>query len=96
VIVDDFDMRRSSLISDKADPPLIVDPNRMLSLTVRSKGFEPIARWHSKIAEHPGLIQKTKLSERDVLDISRQFSAPTAGPDQFRFGIGEALNYHEL
>jgi len=89
-------MRRSSLIPDKADPPLIIDPNRMLSLTVRSKCFEPIARGHAKIAEHPGLIQKTKLSERDVLDISRQSSAPTAGPDQFRFGIGEALNHYHV
>ncbi len=67
----------------------------MLSPTVRSECFEPIARGHSKIAERPRLIQKTKLSKRDVLDISRQFSAPTAGPDQFRFGIGEALIIHK-
>jgi hypothetical protein len=96
MIVDDFDMRWSSLIPDKADPPLIIDPNRMLSPTVRSECFEPIARGHSKFAEHPGLIQKTKLSKRDVLDISRQFSAPTAGPDQLCFGIGEALNHPQI
>jgi hypothetical protein len=89
-------MLRSSLIPDKADPPLIIDPNRMLSPTVHSECFEPIARGHSKIAEYPGLIQKTKLSKRDVLDISRQFSAPTAGPDQFCFGIGEALNHPQI
>ena len=96
MIVDDFDMGRSSLIPYKADPPLIIDPNRMLSLTVGSKCFEPVARWHPKIAEHPGLIQETKLSQRDVLDVCRQSSASAAGPDQFRFGIGEALNHEEL
>jgi hypothetical protein len=89
-------MRRSSIIPDKADPPLIIDPNRVLSLTIRSKCFEPVAWGYSEITEHPGLIQKTKLSERDVLDIRRQFSASTARPDQFCFRIGEALNHHQL
>jgi hypothetical protein len=56
VIVDDFDMRRSSLIPYKADPPLIIDPDRMLSLTIRSKGFEAIPGRHPKITEHPRLI----------------------------------------
>jgi hypothetical protein len=41
------------------------------------------------------LIQKTKLPQSDVLDVRRQFSAPAPGPDQFRFGIGEALD-HEM
>jgi hypothetical protein len=65
----------------------------MLSLTIRSKGFKAVAGRHAKIAQHPWLIQKTKLSQRDILDVRRQFSAPTPGPDQFRFGIGKALNH---
>jgi hypothetical protein len=64
----------------------------MLSPTVRFKCFEAIAGRHAKIAEHPRLIQKTKLSQGDVLDLCRQFSAPATGPDQFCFGIGEALD----
>ena len=35
VVVDDFDMRRSSLIPDKTYTPLVVDPDRVLSLPVR-------------------------------------------------------------
>jgi hypothetical protein len=67
----------------------------MLPLTVRSKCFEAIARRNAKIAQYPRLIQKTKLPQSDVLDVRRQFSAPAPGPDQFRFGIGEALD-HEM
>ena len=68
----------------------------MLSLPIRSQRFKSIARRNAKIAEHPGLIQKTKFSQRDILNIGRQFSASPAGPDQFCFGIGEALNHARL
>jgi hypothetical protein len=67
----------------------------MLALTIRSKCFEAIAGWDTKIAQHSRLIQKTKLPQSDVLDVGRQFSAPASGPNQFRFGIGEALD-HEM
>jgi hypothetical protein len=30
------------------------------------------------------------------LDIRRQLSAPASGPDQFRFGIGKALDHERL
>jgi hypothetical protein len=75
---------------------LIIDPDRMLPQAIRSKCFEAIAGRHTKIAKHPSLIQKTKLSQSDVLDIRRQFSAPASGPDQFRFGIGKALDHARL
>jgi len=45
----------------------------MLPLTVRSKCFEAIARRNAKIAQYPRLIQKTKLSQSDGLDVCRQF-----------------------
>ena len=71
MVVDDFDMRRSSFIPDETYPPLIVDPDRVLSLPVRLQAFQPIAGRNPEIAEHPGLVQKTKFSERHVLDIGR-------------------------
>jgi hypothetical protein len=96
MVVDDFDMRRSSLIPYKADAPLIIDPDRILSLAIRSKRFEAIAGRDAKVTQGARLIQKTQFSERNVLDVRRQFSAPAAAPDQFRFGIGEALNHGRL
>jgi hypothetical protein len=96
MIIDDFDMRRSSLIPYKADAPLIIDPDRMLPLTIRSKCLKTIAGWDPKISQRPGLIQKAQLSQGNILDVSRQFSAPASGPDQFRFGIGKALDRGRL
>jgi hypothetical protein len=89
-------MRRSSFIPDETDPPLIVDPDRVLTLPIRFQGFESIARGNAKIAEYPSLVQKTKFSECDILNIGRQSSASLAGPDQFCFRIGEALNHSRL
>ena len=68
----------------------------MLSVAVRSKRFEAIAGRDAKITEHPRLIQKTKFSQSDILNVCRQFSATAAGPDQFRFRIGEPLNHDQL
>jgi hypothetical protein len=65
----------------------------MLSLTIRSERFEPVAGRHTKIAQHAGLIQKTQFSQRNILNVRRQFPAPASGPDQFRFGVGEPLNH---
>jgi hypothetical protein len=78
---------------DETDPPLIVDPDRALSLPIRFLGFEPIARGNAKIGDYPSLVQKTKFSECDILNIGRQSSASLARPDQFCLPIGEALNH---
>src|SRR5437868_7394730 len=58
VVVDDFDMCRSSFIPDEAYPPLVIDADRMLSLPIRSQRFQTITRWHTQIAEYAGLIQQ--------------------------------------
>jgi hypothetical protein len=89
-------MRRSSLIPDETDPPLIVDPDRVLTLPVCPQGFEAVARGNTKVAKDPSLIQETKLAKRDILNIGRQSSASMAGPDQFCFRISKALNHGRL
>jgi hypothetical protein len=68
----------------------------MLPLTIRSERLKAIAGRDAKISQRPGLIQKTQLSQGNILDVGRQFSAPASGPDQFRFGIGKALDHGRL
>ena len=68
----------------------------MLTLTIRPKCLEAVTGWNAKVSQRPGLIQKTQLSQGNVLDVGRQFSAPASGPDQFRFGIGKALDHGRL
>jgi hypothetical protein len=44
MIVDDFDVQRARLALRplEADPPLIIDPNAPLPLTVSPQSFQPI------------------------------------------------------
>jgi hypothetical protein len=40
-------------------------------LAVGLQYLKPVARWYAKIAEHPRLIQETKLSQGHVLNVGR-------------------------
>src|SRR5689334_24036761 len=80
MVVDDFDMRRSSFIPNETDTPLIIDPDRMLSLPVCLQRFEAVARWNTQIRQDPGLIQQTEFPQRHVLNIGRQSPTSPAGP----------------
>src|SRR5262245_46639161 len=79
VVVDDFDMCRFSFIPNKANPPLVIDPDRILSFPVCLQRFQPVARRNTQISKHPRLIQQTELSQGHVLNVGGQSSAP---PDQ--------------
>ena len=45
MIVDDFDVDRACVRPSKADPVLIVDPDRMLARPIAFEGFESISGW---------------------------------------------------
>jgi hypothetical protein len=82
-------MRRSSLIPNETYPPLVIDPDRMLSQPVSLQCLQAVSGWNPKIANDAGLIQNTKLPQSHILNGCRQFSAASAGPDQFSLGISE-------
>jgi hypothetical protein len=63
----------------------------MLSLAISPQRFKSVTWRNAKIIQGPALIQQAKFSQRDILDVWRQFPAPPSRPDQFRFGIGKAL-----
>jgi len=48
---------------------LIIDPDRVLSVAIRSKCFEAVAGRNAKIAQHPRLVQKTQFSQSNILDV---------------------------
>jgi len=48
---------------------LVVDPDRVLSLSIGPQGLKAIAGRHAEITEYAGLIQKTKLSQSHILNV---------------------------
>jgi len=49
VIVDNLDIVRVSVLPSKADAPLVVDANAVLTLSVAAQGFEPVARGGAQV-----------------------------------------------
>jgi hypothetical protein len=57
VIVNDLHIMRITLFPNEANPPLVVDPDAMLSTAVPFKSFQPIARWHLQVLHRPGAME---------------------------------------
>jgi hypothetical protein len=70
VIVDDLDVRRPRRSPDKADTPLVVDPDAVLASPIVLQRLESIARRHAKIAQRHRRVQHVQLPHgyaRDAL-----------------------------
>src|ERR1700751_5806716 len=84
---------RMPISPDKTDPPLVVDTDRMLAMSVLRQRLEPVAGRHSKIIERPRIVNETALSERHGLNIRRKLSAQPTFPDRCCLGIAKARDH---
>src|ERR1700747_2095233 len=69
VIVDELHVHRTLPRPHKANPPLIVDANRVLPLSITSERFQPVSRRSSQIAQRGCGIQIAELPPRDCEQI---------------------------
>ena len=60
MVVGDFDLVGVAVPPNEAQPPLIVDPNAVLALTIPSQFFESVA-W--KRRQHPEIIRRVEQNE---------------------------------
>jgi hypothetical protein len=92
VVVDDFDIGRSFLGPSKADAPLIVDSNRVLSVTTPREHFKPIPRRGPQIVEIARNMQQIEFSLRLFFDAAETLYK-IARPKQFRGAIPKRPNH---
>lgn len=64
VIINDLYVLRAHLGPDKADAPLVVDPNAVLTLSVAAERLQPIAGRDAKIRESDRGIEEHELPQR--------------------------------
>src|SRR5205823_12633221 len=64
VVVDDFHFVRIIVLPSEANPPLIVDADRMLSLAFALQRFQSVAGRQAQIVEPFGVVQQTEPSQR--------------------------------
>jgi hypothetical protein len=92
MVVDDFDITRSSITPRKANPPLSVDAHAMLTGVISLQRLEPVSRRDEKIGKDASLVQHTQSTQGYRLYVLRQPAASPTAPDQLRFGIGKVLD----
>jgi hypothetical protein len=68
VIIDDLYVVGVPFAPNKAQTPLVVDPNAVLSLSVAMQGFQAISRRRCQVSQFRGGIHLPKLPARDTLD----------------------------
>jgi hypothetical protein len=93
VVIDDLDIMRVTAVPDKADPPLIVDPNTMLPLSRPLQFFKPVCRRYQQIGKNASIMEHTQLSSRCLLNIRRKLPGNCPMPNLFGLLAFEAF-YH--
>lgn len=67
MIVDNLDVV-GTFIPSEADPPLLVDANRVLAFPIANERFETTAGRHSEVIQARCRSDKLKLPSRRLLD----------------------------
>jgi hypothetical protein len=68
VIVHDLHIVRIIVSPNKTYPPLVVDPDAMLSVTVPFQYFQPVAWGYPQVLQGPGAMEIEQLPARASLE----------------------------
>ncbi len=96
MIIDDFDLLGSAVSPDKADSPLVVDANDVLSNPVSLQQFETISRWSRQVCQSFRLMDLPQLTLCHPLNIGAQSPRQTAMEQCFGIAIGEGADHPSL
>ena len=62
MVIDNLYVEGITVLPAKADPPLIVDSDAMLTRPFAFEAFEAIGRGHAKIRKRSGAVQHSKFA----------------------------------
>lgn len=81
MIIGYFDLMRSVFIKPKADPPLIIDANTPLPLSLAGKCLKPVRRRKPEVVNADSGVKLRQTNNRSFLNIVRQL-AGLESPEQ--------------
>jgi hypothetical protein len=91
--IHDLDLFRMTLPPYKADSPLVIDPQAMLSLAIPFQGFEPIGRGKTQILQVNSGVERVQSHERSLLNVVRELPHELAFEDFFCISIAKRPNH---
>jgi len=71
VIVNQFDLMEPAIPVDEANPPLLIDPYRMLTGAVASQGVQPVAGRAAQVVKRCCGIDQPQLSQGRLCQFAR-------------------------
>src|SRR5262245_46232204 len=84
VVVGDFDFVRIVLSPDKANPPPVVDSDRVLAAPITFQGFEAVRGRYTQVVTIAAVCSTTSASLFDHLVATHQESLGDGETDRFR------------
>ena len=77
----------------KANAPLVIDANAVLTLALAFQCLKSIRRRNSKIVQRRRVVEHAQLATSNRLDVRRQSPRGRSSPDCPRFPVGEICNH---
>jgi hypothetical protein len=95
MIIHDFDLFRVTLPPYKADSPLVIDPQAMLSLAIPFQGFQPVGRGKTQILQVNSGVECVQSHERSLLNVVWEVPHELACEDFLRISIAKRANHSQ-
>jgi hypothetical protein len=93
VIIHNLDFMCAILTPDENDPPLAVDPDRMLASPVASQRLQAVAGWKAQILQPLGCIDRAQFPPRRDGEIPCHAARLFAGKDAGGGFVAEASDH---
>jgi hypothetical protein len=93
MIIHDFDLFRVTRPPYKADSPLVIDPQALLSLALPFQGFQPMGRGKTQILQANSGVEGVQSHERSLLNGMRELPHELTLENFLRINIAKRANH---
>ena len=93
MVVNDLDLVRITVLPPKADPPLVVDPDTVLSDPIALELLEPVARRDTQVIEGLSGVHGSQLPQHDASEGGGISADRLPVEEAGRIPIAEALDH---
>ena len=96
MIVAEFDVIRIAILEAKADTPLLVHGDRMLSHTIVFERVQPISRRHAEVEELSRHVDRLQFSEGATRHVPRNALRFACPEELLSRAVRECLDHSEV
>jgi hypothetical protein len=93
VAINDLNVVRTTITPAKADPPLLIDADAVLSLSVARQAFQSIAGRSFEVMEVASIMNLHQLAVRRLQSIVRKAFSESTLPRRLRRSVPERLDH---